>query len=225
LAPSNRKYILLIGFLCLLVILAFSSWALALTNPAWRFCELHGGRGELCEDADRNQYSACLFADGSSCDAFAFHSGACAPQSSPLTWHGPGEPVFDDYPVKVDASSASAGKPVIDQDLADLFALYEFNEVIEESLARPANFAGRLVLTSFGHCGNGCRNFVLVDKLTGKVTMPDLVLFDGTAHFTADSRLLILEGVLDEGGVSDRHYFGWFDGNLLSIDVPKTKSP
>ena len=54
----------------------------ALPNPASEFCEANGGRLEIRTAADGSQSGACVFADGSECDEWAFFRGECQPASA-----------------------------------------------------------------------------------------------------------------------------------------------
>jgi len=48
-------------------------------NPASVFCEEDGGKLEIRTAADGSQTGACLFADGSECEEWAFFRGECRP--------------------------------------------------------------------------------------------------------------------------------------------------
>ncbi len=53
-----------------------------IANPASVFCEEKGGKLEIRAAADGSQSGACIFADGSECDEWAFFRGECAPGTS-----------------------------------------------------------------------------------------------------------------------------------------------
>ena len=50
-----------------------------LANPASEHCVEVGGRVDIREDADGNQYGFCVFPDGSECDEWALYRGECEP--------------------------------------------------------------------------------------------------------------------------------------------------
>jgi putative hemolysin len=54
-------------------------------NPASVYCEQHGNKLEIHTAADGSQSGVCVFADGSTCDEWAYYRGECglAAQSSP----------------------------------------------------------------------------------------------------------------------------------------------
>lgn len=53
-----------------------------LPNPASVNCEEYGGKLEIRTAADGSQSGACVFADGSECDEWAFFRGECQPGQS-----------------------------------------------------------------------------------------------------------------------------------------------
>lgn len=56
-----------------------------LSNPASVFCEANGGRLELRTASDGSVSGACLFADGTECEEWAFFRGECQPPNTPAT--------------------------------------------------------------------------------------------------------------------------------------------
>jgi putative hemolysin len=50
-----------------------------LPNPASVYCEEHGGKLDIRQDAQGGQYGVCMFDDGSECDEWAFYRGECQP--------------------------------------------------------------------------------------------------------------------------------------------------
>jgi putative hemolysin len=55
----------------------------ALPNPASEFCEANGGTLEIRTAADGSQTGACVFADGSECEEWAYFRGECGPGAVP----------------------------------------------------------------------------------------------------------------------------------------------
>lgn len=51
----------------------------SLPNPASVFCEEHGGRLELRQDAEGGVMGVCIFPDGSECEEWTYFRGECAP--------------------------------------------------------------------------------------------------------------------------------------------------
>jgi putative hemolysin len=50
-----------------------------MANPASVYCEEHGGRVDIRQDAQGGQYGVCVFDDGSECDEWAYYRGECQP--------------------------------------------------------------------------------------------------------------------------------------------------
>ncbi len=50
-----------------------------LPNPASVNCLEQGGRLDIREDAEGNQFGICVFEDGSECDEWEYYRGECAP--------------------------------------------------------------------------------------------------------------------------------------------------
>ncbi len=50
---------------------------MGMANPASVFCEQNGGKVDIRTAADGSQSGACVFADGSECDEWAFYRGEC----------------------------------------------------------------------------------------------------------------------------------------------------
>ncbi len=48
-------------------------------NPASVYCEQNGNKLEIRTAADGSQSGVCVFADGSTCDEWAFYRGECGP--------------------------------------------------------------------------------------------------------------------------------------------------
>lgn len=54
-------------------------------NPASVFCEEHGGKVELRQDASGGVAGLCVFPDGSECDEWAYYRGECSPGQGAAT--------------------------------------------------------------------------------------------------------------------------------------------
>ncbi len=59
-----------------------------LANPASVNCLQKGGKLTTVTASDGSQYGVCTFADGSTCEEWAFLRGECAPQSAPAATPG-----------------------------------------------------------------------------------------------------------------------------------------
>lgn len=53
-----------------------------LPNPASVYCEEHGGRLDIRQDATGGQVGICVFPNGSECDEWAYYRNECAPGDS-----------------------------------------------------------------------------------------------------------------------------------------------
>jgi putative hemolysin len=54
-------------------------------NPASVYCEEHGGKLDIRQDATGGQLGICVFPNGSECDEWAYFRGECAPAPSGAT--------------------------------------------------------------------------------------------------------------------------------------------
>ena len=90
---------------------------------------------------------------------------------------------------------------------------------LNEAAARPANFAGHYVLTTWG-CGTSCVTGAAVDLVSGKVAfLPATICCWGDvdkdfrpAKIEVRSRLIVFLGQLNEDGPAGPHYFQLEDG-------------
>ena len=96
----------------------------------------------------------------------------------------------------------------------------EYRTLLREAAGQPANFAGHYVLITWG-CGTGCKRGAAVDLKSGKV-----IFLPGTVccwaidvdekfepvEFQVQSRLIALNGQLDEQGPAGPHYFELANG-------------
>jgi putative hemolysin len=73
-------------------------------NPASVYCEEHGGRLELRQDALGGVAGMCIFADGSECDEWAYFRGACKPGDTLVP------PVSATVPVVTEPSATATSK-------------------------------------------------------------------------------------------------------------------
>jgi hypothetical protein len=96
----------------------------------------------------------------------------------------------------------------------------EYRTRLKEAAGQPANFAGHYVLTTWGS-GTGCKRGAAVDLKSGKV-----IFLPGTVccwaidvdekfepvEFQLQSRLIALNGQLNEQGPAGPHYFELANG-------------
>ena len=102
-----------------------------------------------------------------------------------------------------------------------------FRTRLREAAKQPVNYAGQYALTTWG-CGTGCLYGAAVNKKTGTVTfLPGTVSgWQGRGErvmFHRNSRLLMLAGVIDEGGEHGLHYYELVNdkfNHLSSIAAP-----
>ena len=82
--------ILVVILLCLVVLGAFhlinnknDKDSTQIANPASVYCVNHGGRVEIREDNESNQYGVCIFENGSECEEWSFFGNKCPESTSP----------------------------------------------------------------------------------------------------------------------------------------------
>lgn len=114
-------------------------------------------------------------------------------------------PSFSDYPAKAVYSGKAAPIVLNSEDVK------MFRSRLRESAKTPTNFAGDYVLVLFG-CGGDCLYGAAVSKRTGKVAfLPGSVCCwygEGSKIlYERSSRLLIANGLIDEGDVYANHYY------------------
>ncbi|MBR1267539.1 hypothetical protein JQ629_08470 [Bradyrhizobium sp. AUGA SZCCT0222] len=101
----------------------------------------------------------------------------------------------------------------------------EYRTRLREAASQPANFAGHYVLTTWG-CGTGCVLGAAVDLKSGKVIfLPGSVCcwaidvpqnFE-PVDFQLQSRLIALNGQLNEQGPAGPHYFELANGAFKAV--------
>lgn len=116
-------------------------------------------------------------------------------------------PTFSDYPVKA-VYSGKAATVVLDSEDAKMFRTR-----LREGIKRPTNFAGEHVLVLFG-CGTSCLSGAVVSRRTGQVVLflpgGSVCCWYGEGSpvlYERDSRLLITNGLIDEGEVYASRYY------------------
>jgi len=101
----------------------------------------------------------------------------------------------------------------------------EYRTRLKEAASQPANFAGHYVLAKWG-CGSSCAHGAAVDLKSGKV-----VFLPGTVccwpielpenfepiEFKLQSRLVVLNGQLNEEGPEGPHYFELANGAFKRV--------
>jgi hypothetical protein len=136
-------------------------------------------------------------------------------------------PRFADYPV-AEIYKGPKAEPVRPPDLApddDLWLRLDDNHSPDDKI----NAAGHYVLATWS-CGTACVASGLVDAITGKVIyLPSVsdwrhVREDFEAvQSRANSRLIVMSGALNDGGVVGLHYFVLDNGALRHIRTIDTK--
>lgn len=134
-----------------------------------------------------------------------------APHGSPL---GSGLD-YASYPVQV-VFHGHGAKPRFSSPLSFPDGDLRFREAVEFNVRKGANFAGAFTIVQTS-CGTGCSYVVVVDDRTGKIfeDLPFRVVVVGGPHeygglsFRLDSRLLVIEGVVDGSGSPTRSYYEW----------------
>jgi hypothetical protein len=136
----------------------------------------------------------------------------------PLTANAGAPPQFKDYPV----SEAFKG-PNAPVNLSEP-GVREFRTRLKEAAKMKPNFSGHYILTSWG-CGTGCVSPWIINAKTGKfVGVPFNVSSSveddpNVEHlqFKLDSRLLIINGHLNEAEKGGTYYYKLENEKLVPI--------
>ena len=122
----------------------------------------------------------------------------------------PGTPAFNQYPAKV-SRSGTAATPRMTDPRSRLF-----RTALREAATSLPDFAGHYVLAQIG-CGAGCIRLAAIDRLSGRVVWFPSTVSNWPIEVTEplsyrrDSRLLGIQGQLDEKGSGEPHFYV-FDG-------------
>lgn len=100
--------------------------------------------------------------------------------------------MFRDYPV----SNIYAGS-VASIDFENRSEFERFRTRLNQGIRKGPNFSGKYRVVEWG-CGTSCSQVVIVDVETGKIC--DWATACGASRFQLDSRLLILDPGLADGG-------------------------
>lgn len=119
-------------------------------------------------------------------------------------------PAFKDYPAGPLYQGQNAA-PDLSTDEANTFKTR-----LKKAAKEKPNFAGHYILTQWG-CGAGCINFAIINAKTGKVRFPPFTLccwppnVDDPIEFRPDSKLIVLNGQINEGGQDKdgKFYYQW----------------
>jgi putative hemolysin len=79
---KNRKLLISVCIIVLLLISAGCQAKSSLPNPASVYCEDNEGSLEIRTEEDGGQVGYCVFEDGSECEEWAFFRGECQPSDS-----------------------------------------------------------------------------------------------------------------------------------------------
>jgi hypothetical protein len=134
-------------------------------------------------------------------------------------------PSFDRYPAP---AARAPRKPATSPRLTSKEARL-YRTVIRDAFTQPANFAGHYRVAIWG-CGTDCRNFAIVDKVTGATyTMPGVTAISGVmgndderVDFRAGSTLLIVAGCFndacdDNHAKAARFFYAWTGTRLRPV--------
>jgi hypothetical protein len=139
-------------------------------------------------------------------------------------------PRFSDYPATRSAQPRAAD-PIRLRLTSP--STRRYRSILHQEFTKPANFAGHLRVAVWG-CGTDCRNFAVLDQITGSAyTLPRVDEISGVmgndderVEFRQDSRLLIISGSINEGTVPGKFYYLWTGKRLQRISaMPLTVEP
>ena len=129
-------------------------------------------------------------------------------------------PRLQDYPV-TDSFQGKPAAPVLSTKDARMFRTQ-----LRRQAALGPNFAGHYTLALWG-CGAGCANGAVIDARSGQVWFVPFYFEDvwegghivcgHGSSFEIVSELLIIEGRVNPGGKSGRHYFRWHNGRFTLV--------
>ena len=129
-------------------------------------------------------------------------------------------PRLQDYPAS-DIFRGRPAAPVLSTKEARMF-----RTELRRQAARGPNFAGHYTLALWG-CGAGCANGAVIDARSGQVWFIPFYFEDvwesghivcgHGSNFGIASDLLIIEGRVNRGGKSGRHYFRWHHGRFMLV--------
>lgn len=142
----------------------------------------------------------------------AAEAGDARPPQSP--------PGFESFPVAAAPAAARyATKVVLATPRARLY-----RTLISTEGRKEPNFAGHYRVVTWG-CGTDCHGFAIVDRMTGQVfTPPSIENIQGMMgndepriDFRSDSRLLVLNGMLNENESDEGKSFYEWTGTRLKL--------
>ena len=150
--------------------------------------------------------------------AFAFTVAAILAQ--PVQAQPGWTPTASDYP----ASKVPAG--LTSEPIINTPSKAYFQTRIREGSSQGSNFGGHYALLQWG-CGDGCTTFFIVDELSGQVYEPGFHLMAAKGapdanygfHYTADSRLLVMQGCRSNLTESCGKYYMLWTGTRLETLV------
>ena len=129
-------------------------------------------------------------------------------------------PRLQDYPV-TDIFRGRPADPVLSTKDARMFRTQ-----LRRQAALGPNFAGHYTLALWG-CGAGCANGAVIDARSGHVwfvpfSFEDVwedgyIVCSHGSDFEIASDLLIVQGRVNPGGTSGRHYFRWRNGRFTLV--------
>jgi hypothetical protein len=122
---------------------------------------------------------------------------------------------FEDYPARI-YKGRNAPVRIDSKDAR------QFRSRLREAVKNDqASFAGQYIFTGWG-CGASCFMFALIDARSGRVYFPGFSVqwFPPVEHpfkYRLDSRLLIIEGILNEQDEPQSRYFYEWRNNKLRL--------
>jgi hypothetical protein len=129
-------------------------------------------------------------------------------------------PAFESLP----AATAPAARRYATKVLLATPRARLYRTVISTEGRKEPNFAGHYRVVTWG-CGTDCHGFAIVDRMTGRVFTPPSIEYvqgmmgndEPRIDFRPDSRLLVLNGMLNENEGDEGKFFYEWTGKRLKL--------
>jgi hypothetical protein len=128
-------------------------------------------------------------------------------------------PKFSSYPANQELEIKTIGKKQLNfKKNTDK----KYRTAIHRAIGQPPNFSGNFYIVTKG-CGTDCRGFAIVDLISGDVYTPSHIKLVAGApnnnqdriEYKKDSRLLVLNGILNDEEQKEGSFFYLWNGKYL----------